>query len=66
MEKSIRLSMTFPPERSIQIIRDSIIEIKDKAFVRSVYHDAERIAQISGDKETIEFTKKLFDDILKH
>lgn len=65
-EKSIRLSMSFSPERSIQIIRDSMIEIKDKGFVRSVYRDVERIAKISGDKDTIELTNELFNDILTH
>lgn len=66
VEKSIRLSMSLSPERSVQIIRDSMIEIKDKAFVRSVYCDADRIAQISGDIDTIEFMKELFNDILTH
>ena len=65
-ERSIRLSMSFSPEKSIRIITDSIAEIKDKAFVRSVYHDVEHIAQISGDEDTIEFMKDLFNDILTH
>lgn len=65
-EKAIRLSMSLPPERSVQIIRDSMVEIKDKAFVRSVYRDVDRIAQISGDTDTIEFMKELFNDILTH
>lgn len=65
-EKAIRLSMSLPPERSVQIIRDSMVEIKDKAFVRSVYHDVEHISQISGDEDTIEFMKDLFNDILTH
>ena len=63
-EESIRLSMSFSPEKSSQIIRSSIAEIRDKTFVRSVYHDVERIAQISGDEDTIEFVKDLFNDIL--
>ena len=58
--------MSLPPERSVQIIRDSMVEIKDKAFVRSVSHDVEHIAQISGDEDTIEFMKELFNDILTH
>ena len=66
VEKFIRHSMSLSPERSIQIIRDSMIEIKDKAFVRSVYRDIDRIAQISGDIDTIEFMKELFNDILTH
>ena len=66
VEKSIRHSMSLSPERSVQIIRDSIIEIKDKAFFRSVYRDVDRIAQISGDIDTIEFMKELFNDILTH
>ncbi len=66
MEKSIRLSMSLSPERSIQIIRDSMIEIKDKAFILSVYHDVERIAQISDDEETVDFMEELFNDILTH
>ncbi len=66
VEKSIRHSMSLSPERSVQIIRDSMIEIKDKAFVRSVYRDVDRIAQISGDINTIEFMKELFNDILTH
>ena len=66
VEKSIRHSMSLSPERSVQIIRDSMIEIKDKAFVRSVYRDVDRIAQISGDIDTIEFMKELFNDILTH
>ena len=66
VEKSIRHSMSLSPERSVQIIRDSMIEIKDKAFVRSVYRDVDRIAQISGDIETIEYIKELFNDILTH
>lgn len=65
-EKSIRLSMSLSPEKSIQIIRGSIAEVKDKTFVRSVYHDVEHIAQISGDEDTIEFVKELFNDILAH
>ena len=66
VEKSIRHSMSLSPERSVQIIRDSMIEIKDKDFVKSVYRDVDRIAQISGDIETIEFIKELFNDILTH
>ena len=66
VEKSIRHSMSLSPERSVQIIRDSMIEIKDKAFVRSVYRDVDRIAQIAGDIETIEYIKELFNDILTH
>ena len=66
VEKSIRHSMSLSPERSVQIIRDSMIEIKDKDFVRSVYRDVDRIAQISGDIDTIEFMKELFNDILTH
>jgi len=66
VEKSIRHSMSLSPERSVQIIRDSMIEIRDKAFVRSVYRDVDRIAQISGDTDTIEFMKELFNDILTH
>ena len=66
VEKSIRHSMSLSPERSVQIIRDSMIKIKDKAFVRSVYRDVDRIAQISGDIDTIEFIKELFNDILTH
>jgi len=66
VEKSIRHSMSLSPEHSVQIIRDSMIEIKDKAFVRSVYRDVDCIAQISGDIDTIEFMKELFNDILTH
>lgn len=66
VEKSILHSMSLSPERSVQIIRDSMIEIKDKAFVRSVYRDVDRIAQISGDIDTIEFMKEFFNDILTH
>lgn len=66
VEKSIRHSMSLSPEHSVQIIRDSMTEIKDKAFVRSVYRDVDRIAQISGDIDTIEFMKELFNDILTH
>ena len=66
VEKSIRHSMSLSPERSVQIIIDSMLEIKDKAFVRSVYRDVDRIAQISGDIDTIEFMKELFNDILTH
>ena len=58
--------MSYTPERSVQIIRDSLIEIRDKSFIRSVYHDVQRIAQISGDQDTIEFMKELFNDILTH
>lgn len=58
--------MSLSPERSVQIIRDSMIEIKDKDFVNSVYRDVDCIAQISGDIETIEFIKELFNDILTH
>lgn len=65
-EKSIRLSMSYSPERSIQIIRDSMVEIQDKGFVREVYRDVQRIAQISGDEDTIDFAKELFNDILSH
>ncbi len=66
MEKSVRLSMNCSPERSIQIIRDSMIEIKDKNFVSSVYRDVKRIAHISGDQDTKEFMEELFNDILTH
>lgn len=66
MEKSIHVSMSLPPERSVQIIKDSLIEIKDKDFVRSVSRDVNRIAQISGDEDTIEFMEELFNDILSH
>ena len=65
-EKSIQISMRRSPERYIQIIRDSIVEIKDKSFVQSVYHDVKRVAQISGDEDTIEFINALFNDILTH
>ena len=43
-----------------------MVEIKDKSFVRTVYRDVERIARISGDEDTIEFMKELFNDILTH
>ena len=66
VEKSIRLSMNYPPERSIQRIRNSLIEIRDKTFIHSVYRDVEHIAQISGDQDTIDFIEELFDDILTH
>lgn len=66
MMKSVRISMSNPPERSIQTIRASLIEIRDKTFIRSVYRDVERIAQISGDQDTIAFIKELFDDIFTH
>lgn len=66
MEKSIRVSMSYSPERSFQIIRDSLIEIRDKNFIRLVYRDVQRIAQISGDQDTIEFVNELFNDILTH
>ncbi|MBO5540276.1 MAG: hypothetical protein J5980_04955 [Muribaculaceae bacterium] len=65
-EKLIRHSMSISPERVIQNIRDSMVEIKDKSFVRTVYRDVERIARISGDEDTIEFMKELFNDILTH
>lgn len=65
-EKSIRLSMSLSPEKSIYIMRDSINEIKDKAFVRSVYRDVVRIARISGDEENVEFVTYFFNDILTH
>lgn len=66
MEKSVRLSMSYTPERSVQIIRDSLIEIRDKNFIRSVYHDVQRIVQISGVQDTMEFMNELFNDILTH
>lgn len=65
-EKSMRVSTSLSPDRSIQIIRNSMIEIRDKSFVRSVYRDIERIAEISGDEDTIAFMKELFNDILTH
>jgi hypothetical protein len=65
-EKLVRFSMGLSPERSIKNIRDSMVEIKDKDFVRSVYRDVERIAQISGDEDTINLIEDLFDDILAH
>ena len=43
-----------------------MIEIKDKAFVRSVYHDVGRVMRISGDEDTIYFMRELFNDILTH
>lgn len=66
MEKSIRVSMSYSPERSFRIIRDSLIEIRDKNFIRLVYRDVQRIAQISGDQDTIESMNELFNDILTH
>lgn len=66
MEKSIRVSMSYSPERSFRIIRDSLIEIRDKNFIRLVYRDVQRIAQISGDQDTIESMNELFNDILAH
>lgn len=65
-EKSISFSMSLSPEESIQSIRDSLTEIRDKAFIRSVYRDADRIARISNDKETIEFITEFFNIILSH
>jgi hypothetical protein len=66
MEKSVRFSMNQSPDRSIQLIRDSLVEIKDKDFVRLVYNDVEYIAHISGDQDTIILVEELFDDILTH
>ncbi|WP_337579641.1 hypothetical protein, partial [Prevotella pectinovora] len=62
----ISFSMSLSPEESIQSIRDSLTEIRDKAFIRSVYRDADRIARISNDKETIEFITEFFNIILSH
>lgn len=64
MEKSVRHSMSLPPERSLQIIVDSLVEIKDKNFIHSVYQDVKRIAHISGNQDSINFTNELFNDIL--
>jgi len=64
--KSIQLSMGLPSEKSIQVIIDSLTEIRDKAFVKSVYRDADHIARISGDKETIEFITEIFNIVLSH
>ena len=58
--------MSLSPERSIQTIRDSLLEIRDKTFVRSVYRDVDRLARISNDKDTIEFITDFFNYILSH
>ena len=50
----------------VQAVFDFNLEIKDKEFVRRVYRDVERIAQISGDEDTINLMEDLFDDILTH
>lgn len=64
--ESIQFSMSLSPERSIQTIRDSLLEIRDKTFVRSVYRDVDRLARISNDKDTIEFITDFFNYILSH
>ena len=64
--ESIQFSMSLSPERSIQTIRDSLLEIRDKTFVRSVYRDVDRLARISSDKDTIEFITDFFNYILSH
>lgn len=63
-ENSMRVSMSFSPERSIQIMRDSLCEIKDKNFVRSVFNDARTIAEVSGNGDIINFIDNFLEEVL--
>lgn len=64
VEKAMKVSMSFSPEKSVQIMRDSLCEIRDKDFIRLVFQDARKIATISDNEEIIYFIDEFSNDVL--
>ena len=53
------------PERETHRMIDSLKEIRDKNYLRELYHKCHKIALIGGDRETIEVVNAIFKNELE-
>lgn len=63
VEKILKNTMS-NPERGIHRMIDSLKEIRDKNYLRELYHKCHKIALIGGDSETIEVVNVIFKNEL--
>ena len=63
VKKILNHSMSHNPELEIDRIIRSLSEIRDKNFLRNLYQKCIKIANISGDYDTIEATKEIFKEL---
>ena len=63
VEKLLKISMNHSPEVERRRIFDSLNEIRDKNFLRELYHKCDTVANISGDNDTIEMVRDIFESL---
>lgn len=63
VEKLLKISMNHSPEVEMRRIFDSLNEIRDKNFLRELYHKCDTVANISGDNDTIEMVRDIFESL---
>ena len=56
-------SMNNDPEQEIDKIMHGLSEIQDKNLVSELYSKSMRLAEISGDRETVGFAKRVFEEL---
>ena len=56
-------SMNNDPEQEIDKIMHGLSEIQDKNLVSELYSKSMRLAEISGDRETVGFVKRVFEEL---
>ena len=56
-------SMNNDPEQEIDKIMHGLSEIQDKNLVSELYSKNMRLAEISGDRETVGFVKRVFEEL---
>lgn len=55
--------MNNDPEQEIDKIMHGLSEIQDKNLVSELYSKSMRLAEISGDRETVGFVKRVFEEL---
>lgn len=63
VEKVLKCSMSYDPEREVDHIVRSLNEIRDRKYLYTIYQKCIKVAEISGDRETIEYTKDVFMEL---
>lgn len=63
VERILNHSMCHNPEQEIGRVVQSLSEIRDKNYLRDLYQKCIKIANVSGDYDTIEATKEIFREL---
>lgn len=61
LEEQMNSTISGNPEQQFQNMLSALKSIKDKTFLNNLYQKCMRIAEISGDVETISMTKTIFN-----